>query len=51
MKLPLSWLRSWVDVPWSDREIADRLTMLGFEVEALSPVAPEFTGVQVAADP
>ena len=34
MKLPLSWLRDWVDVPWKDRELADRLTMLGFEVEA-----------------
>lgn len=48
MKLPLSWLRSWVNVPWSDRELADRLTMLGFEVEAISAVAPAFSGVQVA---
>ena len=36
MKLPLSWLRSWVELPWSDRELADRLTMLGFEVESLA---------------
>ena len=35
MKLPLPWLRSWVALPWSDRELADRLTMLGFEVESL----------------
>jgi phenylalanyl-tRNA synthetase beta chain len=48
MKLPLSWLRSWVELPWSDRELADRLTMLGFEVEALSRAAGEFSGVQVA---
>ena len=48
MKLPISWLRAWVDVPWSDRELADRLTMLGFEVESFSPVAPPFTGVVVA---
>jgi len=48
MKLPLSWLRAWVDVPWSDRALADRLTMLGFEVEALSPVAPAFSQVLVA---
>ncbi len=48
MKLPLSWLRSWVETPWSDRELADRLTMLGFEVESLTAVAPAFSGVQVA---
>ncbi len=48
MKLPVSWLRSWVDVPWKDRELADRLTMLGFEVESLQPVAPPFSGVVVA---
>ena len=48
MKLPLSWLRSWVAVAWSDRELAERLTMLGFEVESLGAVAPEFHGVQVA---
>jgi len=48
MKLPVSWLRSWVEVPWSDRELADRLTMLGFEVESLQPVAPPFSGVVVA---
>ena len=48
MKLPVSWLRSWVDVPWSDRELAERLTMLGFEVESLGSVAPPFSGVLVA---
>ena len=36
MKLPLSWLRSWVAVPWSDAELAERLTMLGIEVESIS---------------
>ena len=48
MKLPLSWLRSWVAVPWSDRELVDRLTMLGFEVESLTTVAPAFERVVVA---
>ena len=48
MKLPLSWVRSWVSVPWNDRELADRLTMLGFEVESMSAVAPPFSGVVVA---
>ena len=48
MKLPVSWLRAWVEVPWGDRELADRLTMLGFEVESMLPVAPPFSGVVVA---
>jgi len=48
VKLPLSWLRSWVPVPWSDAQLAQRLTMLGFEVESLSPCAPPFSGVVVA---
>jgi phenylalanyl-tRNA synthetase beta chain len=48
VKLPLSWLRSWVEIPWSDRELADRLTMLGFEMESLTAVAPAFSGVHVA---
>jgi phenylalanyl-tRNA synthetase beta chain len=48
VRLPLSWLRAWVDVPWSDAELTERLTTLGFEVEAVGPVAPAFSGVQVA---
>ncbi|HEV7432295.1 MAG TPA: phenylalanine--tRNA ligase subunit beta [Steroidobacteraceae bacterium] len=48
MKLPLSWLRCWVELSWTDRELADRLTMLGFEVESLGSVAPAFSGLQVA---
>jgi len=48
VKLPLSWLRAWVPVPWSDRELAERLTLRGFEIESMSPCAPPFTGVVVA---
>jgi phenylalanyl-tRNA synthetase beta chain len=48
VKLPLSWLRSWVEVTWDDRELADRLTMLGFEIESLGAAAPAFSGVVVA---
>ena len=48
MRLPISWLRSWVAVPWSDSELAERLTMLGIEVESMTPAAPAFSGVVVA---
>ena len=48
MKVPYSWLAEWVTVPWPARELGARLTMAGFELEALEPAAPAFTGVVVA---
>nr|ART38951.1 H473 [uncultured bacterium] len=48
MKLPLSWLREWVDIPWENAELSRRLTASGFEVESLEPAAPAFSGVVVA---
>jgi phenylalanyl-tRNA synthetase beta chain len=48
MKVPFSWLTEWVDVPWDARELGARLTMAGFELDALEPAAPPFTGVIVA---
>ena len=48
MRIPLSWLREFVDVPWSAKELGARLTMAGFELEALELAAPAFSGVVVA---
>ena len=48
MKLPLSWLREWVDLPEDPREVAARLISIGIEVESITPVAGEFTDVVVA---
>jgi phenylalanyl-tRNA synthetase beta chain len=48
MRVPLSWLRDFVDVPWSAKELGSRLTMSGFELEALELAAPAFSGVVVA---
>ena len=47
MKLPLSWLREWVDIPWGAQELASRLTLSGFEVEGVEPAAPDFSGVVI----
>jgi len=47
MNVPESWLRSFCDPRLSGREIADRLTMCGLEVEAYEPVGPAFSGVVV----
>jgi phenylalanyl-tRNA synthetase beta chain len=41
-------LRELVDVPWNARELGSRLTMAGFELEAIETAAPPFTGVVVA---
>jgi phenylalanyl-tRNA synthetase beta chain len=46
--VPYSWLAEWVDVPWEARELGSRLTMAGFELDALEPAAPPFTEVVVA---
>jgi phenylalanyl-tRNA synthetase beta chain len=48
MRVPLSWLRDFVDVPWQPKELGSRLTMAGFELEALEKAAPAFSGVVVA---
>src|SRR5665213_2629464 len=48
MKVPISWLNEWVKVPWAAPELGARLTMAGFELEAVEPAAPPFTGVVVA---
>lgn len=47
MNVPESWLRSFCNPALSGREIADRLTMAGVEVEAYEPVGPQFSGVVV----
>src|SRR5580658_1965724 len=48
MKLPLAWLREWVDLPEDPREVSARLVSIGIEVESITPVAGEFTEVVVA---
>ena len=48
MKIPCSWLAEWVKVPWAAPQLGARLTMAGFELEALEEAAPPFSGVLVA---
>jgi phenylalanyl-tRNA synthetase beta chain len=48
MQFPESWLRSFCNPQLSTQELADLLTLAGFEVEELRPVAPPFQGVVVA---
>jgi phenylalanyl-tRNA synthetase beta chain len=48
MKVTLNWLKQYVDFNWSPTELAERLTMLGLEVEGVHKVAGEFEGIVVA---
>src|SRR3990167_3723404 len=48
MKICESWLREWVNPPQTAQALSQQMTMAGLEVDALSPVAGEFTGVVVA---
>ncbi|KTD14672.1 phenylalanyl-tRNA synthetase, beta subunit [Legionella gratiana] len=48
MKLSKLWLHEWVNFSLSEQKLADQLTMAGLEVDAVSPVAGEFSHVIVA---
>jgi len=47
MKFSESWLREWVNPAISSDELSHQITMAGLEVDAVDPVAGEFTGVLV----
>jgi len=47
MKFSELWLREWVNPGISSRELGDQLTMAGLEIEGMTPVAAEFSGVVV----
>ncbi len=48
MRIPLSWLRDYLEIRVSTDEIAQKLTDLGIEVEGVSFETPFFSGVVVA---
>ncbi len=48
MKVTLNWLKQYVEFDWSSAELAERLTMLGIEVESIRKLGGELDGVVVA---
>ncbi|MGA2863572.1 MAG: phenylalanine--tRNA ligase subunit beta [Verrucomicrobiota bacterium] len=48
MKVTLNWLKQYVDFDWSPEELAERLTMLGIEVEGVQKLGGEYEGIVVA---
>ncbi|MFT6900790.1 MAG: phenylalanyl-tRNA synthetase beta chain [Colwellia sp.] len=47
MKFSESWLREWVNPAILSSELAHQITMAGLEVDAVEPVAGQFTGVLI----
>ena len=48
MKVTLNWLKQYVDFDWSPEQLAERLTMLGLEVEGIHKTGGKFDGIVVA---
>ncbi|HTT08869.1 MAG TPA: phenylalanine--tRNA ligase subunit beta [Gammaproteobacteria bacterium] len=48
MKFSERWLREWANPPVDSAALCERLTLSGLEVEQMTPVAAEITGVVVA---
>ncbi len=48
MKFTYSWLREYIDIDLAPQEVADHLTMLGLEVDAVEDLYPDLPGVKVA---
>ncbi|UAA37249.1 phenylalanine--tRNA ligase subunit beta [Paraneptunicella aestuarii] len=47
MKFSEKWLREWVSPALTSEALAEQITMAGLEVDAVDPVAGEFSGVVV----
>jgi phenylalanyl-tRNA synthetase beta chain len=48
MRIPLSWLREYIDIQETPEELGKRLTSLGIEVEGITYNTPSFSGIVVA---
>src|SRR5258705_7631019 len=48
MKLPISWLREWIEVEGTPERIAESLTHAGFYVEGIESHGRSYPGVVVA---
>ena len=47
MRVPLTWLAEYVDLELAPAQLAERLTLLGFEVKTVEPAGGEWSGVIV----
>ena len=47
MRVPLSWLREYVDFDWTAEELASRLTALGMEVQSIDRIGDDWADIVV----
>ena len=47
MKITYNWLKEYVDFDWSVEQLAERITMLGVEVEGIEESGGAFEGIVV----
>ena len=47
MRVPLSWLREFVDIELTPEQLAERLTLLGMEVSAIERIGADWQRVVV----
>src|SRR5215213_9469337 len=47
MRVPLSWLRDYVDFDWEPEELARRLTILGMEVQSIERIGGDWRNLVV----
>mgnify|MGYP001264360986 CR=1 FL=1 len=47
MKVTYNWLKKYVDFEWPAEELAERITMLGVEVEGMVETGVAFEGIVV----
>ena len=47
MRIVHSWLKKYTDIPFAPQELADRLTMLGLEFEAITNLGDKYQGFVV----
>ncbi len=48
MRVPINWLKEYIDIDISAAEVADKLTRAGLEVEGVNPLVSGLDGVVVA---
>ena len=47
MRVPLSWLREFVDIELTPEQLAERLTLLGMEVSAIERLGSDWRRIVV----
>jgi phenylalanyl-tRNA synthetase beta chain len=47
VRVPLSWLAEWIDLPEAPEALAERLTLAGLTVDRIERIGPDLSGLRV----